>query len=160
MRFAKLIPFLAAAVAGTFAAAPSFAACQTEAIVYPVINWTGTISASQNITFGAGSTLTSGGGAYHLLFQADGNLVYYNASNSPRWASDTTNCLPSPNVVVNARFQPDGNLVVYWAQRGHEAQPFSVWDSGTDGHPNATLKAQDDGNLVIYDGTRVLWSIF
>jgi len=44
--------------------------------------------------------------------------------------------------------QIDGNLVAY---TGSTPGSPHVWDSGTEGHENAVLIVQDDGNLVIYD---------
>jgi len=51
------------------------------------------------------------------------------------------------------KMQSDGNLVVY--STGDEA----MWNTGTSGHPNAFLKFQDDGNLVIIkeNGKDVIW---
>lgn len=46
-----------------------------------------------------------------LIFQSDGNLVIYNSSGSPLWATNTWGRACSSNCV--AAFQNDGNLVLY-----------------------------------------------
>jgi hypothetical protein len=62
--------------------------------------------------------------------------------------------LEAPTQAVSALMRGDGNFVVYrnddWS---------TLWSSGTDGHPEASVVMQDDGDLVIYasDGKR-LWS--
>jgi hypothetical protein len=50
--------------------------------------------------------------------------------------------------VTEVDMQADGNLVAY---RGPAPGSPHVWDSRTEGHDNAVLAVQDDGNLVIYD---------
>jgi hypothetical protein len=62
--------------------------------------------------------------------------------------------LDAPTQAFSALMRGDGNFVVYrnddWSK---------LWSSGTDGHPEASVVMQDDGDLVIYasDGKR-LWS--
>ena len=52
-----------------------------------------------------------------------------------------------------AIMQGDGNLVVY------SAAGTALWNSGTYGHPGASLVLDDGGTLAInYQGT-VLWSV-
>lgn len=48
--------------------------------------------------------------------------------------------------------QTDGNLVLY--------APYetALWSSVTGGHPGAYLAVQNDGNLVVYEGPKSLWS--
>ncbi len=57
-------------------------------------------------------------------------------------------------------WQADGNLVVYHARGGDFTltSANSPWDSRTQGRPGATLAVQDDGNVVIYDRNRAIWS--
>ena len=45
----------------------------------------------------------------------------------------------------------DGNLVLY------DAAGVAVWNSNTVGHPGAFAQMQDDGNLVIVEGTTPHW---
>ena len=81
--------------------------------------------------------------AYWLAMQVDGNLVEYDSSNRPRWASNTN--VPGSRVVL----QSDGNLVVY----GPQNQP--LWSSGTGGNASAWAAIRNDGGLRVYrpDGT-------
>lgn len=74
-----------------------------------------------------------------LVMQEDGNLVVYDESDKPRWASHTDG-----NPGAYATFQLDGNLVVY----DEDNEP--LFASGTDGK-GANLVVQADGNVVIYD---------
>ena len=48
--------------------------------------------------------------------------------------------------------QSDGNLVTY------EFGGKSTWASHTSGRPGAYLAVQDDGNVVVYDGSKALWA--
>ncbi len=118
-------------------------------------------------------------GAFRLTLQAlDGNLVLQSlfldrSIGNISLANDPTidpNNLPGPSSkwvpiwsagiqakgVTEVDMQVDGNLVAY---KGSASGSPHVWDSRTEGHDNAVLVVQDDGNLVIYDtlGTP-LWS--
>ncbi|CAI8779822.1 hypothetical protein [Chryseobacterium sp. IT-36CA2] len=83
---------------------------------------------------------------YYLIFQNDGNLVFYNRSGTPAWESRTA------NRGVRAIFQDDGNLVVYTRGNG------VAFASNTEGKGANKLSVQDDGNLVIYNGSTPLWA--
>jgi hypothetical protein len=48
--------------------------------------------------------------------------------------------------------QSDGNFVVY------DASNNPKWASGTWGQPGDTLAVQNDGNLVVYQGSTPRWS--
>src|SRR5260370_41701009 len=78
--------------------------------------------------------VVSNNGRFQLTMQSDGNLVLYdNASGRKNlWSSGTQG-----QAVNNCIMQSDGNLVIY-------GFPNPVWDSGTQGHPNAYLRVQDD----------------
>jgi hypothetical protein len=96
-----------------------------------------------------GESMTSSGGRFHLLYQADGDLVLRDdKTRHPLWSSRTSGTAPG-----HAIMQLDGNLVVY---DGHGS---ARWSSGTSGNRNAYLAVTDDGNLVIYswDG-RPIWN--
>ncbi len=86
-----------------------------------------------------------------FIMQSDGNLVYYDQYDFPRWASGTVG-YPGAYAV----FQDDGNLVVYapWGQ--------ALWASGSNGRAaGGRLVFQDDGNLVIYAASgSVVWDRF
>jgi hypothetical protein len=150
------------------------------------------------------ATSTNGkgaGGEAKLVMQNDGNLVLYDGA-TPLWASawhtgkeekksvsslgiDQAlrhwDQLVSPDGKWTATFHSDGNFVVAyekhpkWSTRtqGHGATRITlqgdhnlviytpkgpIWSSNTAGKgSSAKLVIQDDGNLVLLDGTTVLW---
>ncbi len=83
---------------------------------------------------------------YYLIFQNDGNLVFYNRAGSSLWDSKTA------GKGVRASFQDDGNLVVYSSRNG------VAFSSNTNGRRANRLAIQDDGNLVIYNDSNPLWA--
>jgi hypothetical protein len=86
--------------------------------------------------------------AAQLICQSDGNLVVYDITSHPVWATGTN------GRGFSCRFQGDGNLVVY------DFFGNPLWASGTWGHPSSYLVVQGDGNVVIYDpGDVVLWAL-
>jgi hypothetical protein len=97
----------------------------------------------------ANDVISSDDGRFHLIYQGDGNLVLYDQGWRPLW--DTGTWGTDPGYV---EMQGDGNLVMVNASGGF------VWDVGvTAGHPGAWLIVQDDGNVVIYDGSsHPLWA--
>lgn len=161
MRILKYAFPLILGIIGTSAATPAFAGCISGPYVNPPANnsYTGSVSAG-GMTLFVNNNMYSPSGNYRLTFQTDGNLVLYSSSGAARWATNVRNCLPTPNASYEAFFQADGNLVVYYIRQNDGTQLIPVWDSHTYGHPNATLSVQDDGNLVIRDGSRVLFSVF
>ena len=93
-----------------------------------------------------GYWIKSPNGRYQLIYQNDGNLVFYGPSG-PLWASDTIGQPPG-----FATMQGDGNLVVY------RADGVPIWATDTSGMPGAELRVQDDGYLVLYDaGNTPMW---
>ncbi|WP_419867842.1 bulb-type lectin domain-containing protein [Chryseobacterium sp. CT-SW4] len=104
---------------------------------------------AQNIS--AGQTLQqdrkywSSNRQYYLIFQNDGNLVFYDRRGSSLWDSGTS------NQGSKAIFQDDGNLVVY------SSSNRALFSSNTNTR-RGKLNVQDDGNLVIYDGSNALWA--
>jgi pimeloyl-ACP methyl ester carboxylesterase len=103
-----------------------------------------TLSAGERLY--ADQRVVSPNGAYMLLYQNDGNLVFYGPSG-PLWASDTIGQPPG-----FATMQGDGNLVVY------RADGVPIWATDTSGMPGAELRVQDDGYLVLYDaGNTPMW---
>ncbi len=48
--------------------------------------------------------------------------------------------------------QTDGNFVLY------DTKNHALWNSVTEGHAGAFLAVQADGNLVVYAGSKALWS--
>lgn len=92
--------------------------------------------------------LTAPNRGYQFVMQADGNLVLYNNSGHPLWASNTEG-----NPGAYLAMQPDGNLVVY------SLTEHALWSSGTAGNPGDALQTQSDGNVVIYSsGGTALWA--
>jgi hypothetical protein len=99
--------------------------------------------------------LVSANGRFHLVLQADGNLVLYDGApgQNPIWATGTWN-LPDQRRPTHADMQSDGNVVLY----DDAMEP--AWAAGISGSfINPYLEVQDDGNLVIYhDGRRPIWA--
>jgi hypothetical protein len=98
-------------------------------------------------TLAPGQQITSPSGRYRFVYQADGNLVLYDAAGAT-WASHTSG-KPAGVCIMQA----DGNLVVY------APGPHALWASRTAGHRGSSLVLQDDGNTVIHapDG-HPLWA--
>ncbi len=94
-------------------------------------------------------SITSPSGRVRLIMQPDCNLVaYQQPKNSAYWSSGTADKGSS----CSARMQVDGNFVVY------DKSNKALWASGSAGHPGATLGLNDDGNVVLGIGTRVIWA--
>lgn len=86
-----------------------------------------------------GQSLTSGGGRFKLVQQAQGNLVFYDGTKA-LWSSPT-----SGKPGAKATMQKEGNLVVY----GIDNKPLR--STQTAGNPGAyLLLPKESGNLVIY----------
>ncbi|MEQ1876925.1 MAG: hypothetical protein ABL958_09790 [Bdellovibrionia bacterium] len=100
---------------------------------------------STNGVLGSGQSISSSNGRFTLVYQGDGNLVVYDSTSGPIWASNTSG---SPGQLV---MQGDGNLVIY-AAGGNP-----IWATDTFAG-NAYLVIQDDGNAVLYSGGTPLWS--
>ena len=95
---------------------------------------------------GVDQHVTSPDSRYQLTLQKDGNLVVYDGTTGV-WASNTVG-----QGGIRLEMQAsDGNLVLY------DAAGVAVWDSNTVGHPGALAQMQDDGILVILDGTDPIW---
>lgn len=78
-------------------------------------------------------------GAWTLLYQTDGNLVFYGPAG-PVWSSGTYG-----RSAGHATMQGDGNFVVY------DLDGVPWWSTDTHGSPGAQLRVQDDGYLVLTD---------
>ena len=126
-----------------------------------------------------GASLTSPDGRFQLVMQNDGNLVLYDPSGRPLWASGTSNTSgtflvpqappgspPGAGTVnfggqfVNyAVMQDDGNLVIYQTYAPGQAGP--IWNTGTPGNGPSTLVLDSNGTLSVRrnsDG-QVTWSV-
>ena len=111
--------------------------------VYQLVD---TMSAGQRLS--AGQSLSSSNGGYRLTMQADCNLVVYTSAGAAKWGSSTNR----NDAGCHADVLADGNLVIYTS--GGQA----VWASNTGGFNGAALRMQDDGNLVIYQNSRAIWT--
>ncbi len=108
-----------------------------------VLNMSGPLA--PGMLTGGSPLVLSPSGTFWLSMQPDGNLVVYDQSGKPRWATMTN----VPGSVL--RVQEDGNVVVY------DPQWEPLWATGNN-RPGAVLKMQDDGNLVLYSGSGgALW---
>jgi hypothetical protein len=119
------------------------------------------------------ATGTHGKATGTFVMQGDGNLVLYGADGRPLWATNTAG-----RAGATLSVQDDGNLVLYAGGR-------AVWASNTAGAgqpapagcgtlaPDQSLAPgqgvrscdgrfnfvhQSDGNVVLYQGSRALWS--
>ena len=96
-------------------------------------------------------SITSPDGRFMLIFQTDGHLVIYRASEGNAfaeaiWATGVYGFTPGVCVM-----QRDGNLVVY------DADLAPRWSSGTFGNPDIALRLQIDGNLVLHRDDKIIW---
>jgi hypothetical protein len=106
-------------------------------------------------TLQSGDWLASADKVFTFVMQGDSNLVMYDSTPAPHWASGTSH---DPSGAWLA-MQTDGNLVIYRAGGTCSCGADAYWSSGTAGHPGAYLKMQTDGNVVIYDsGGHPLWA--
>jgi hypothetical protein len=95
-----------------------------------------------------GDYLLSSDGQSSLIFQEDGNVVYY-SSLRKIWETNTMG-----SFAKRLTMQPDGNLVLY----DNDDRP--LWYSSSFNPNNSSkLVLQSDGNMVIYSGQQGLWSI-
>jgi len=87
-------------------------------------------------------------GKSRLVFQGDGNLVFYGENDQVLWASYTHN-----KGGAFAAMQADGNFVIYNAAK----QP--IWETNTDGAPDAYARIQENGSFAIITD-HVSWARF
>jgi hypothetical protein len=110
----------------------------------------------QGQSLATGASLWSPSARYQLIMQADGNLVLYDLAYSQALMSSNTYnaALAASNTSANysAVMQGDGNFVVYTSAN----RPLWATNTANTGAQNLVL--QDDGNLVLYKGTRALWA--
>jgi hypothetical protein len=95
---------------------------------------------------GIGQSRTSVNGKYTVTFQNDGNLVMYEQSGSPVWASNTAG-----SGATRAVMQEDGNFVVY-KQDGSPA-----WATNTFAKGGRLIVGNSRALVVVADGN-VVWS--
>jgi hypothetical protein len=105
--------------------------------------------AQSTIRMNAGQRLDKGqkievAGKAYLTMQTDGNLVLYNATNQPKWASGTNG-----KAATHAIMQTDGNLCIY-------NNTTYVWDAKSNGVSNSYLEIDPNTwRVAVYkpDGT-------
>lgn len=107
----------------------------------------------------SGQGLYSQDGTYWLVMQSDGNLVLYSklwpaTTWSAIWSSGTWGRPANSTYLV---MQTDGNLVLYTYLFPAPAA-VAIWSTNTAGNPGATLRLQNDGNLVVGNAGRALWA--
>jgi len=83
--------------------------------------------------------------------QSDGNLVIYNTvKGAATWATNTDDS--GATAPYSAVFQKDFNFVTY----NKANQP--TWSSSTQDNASTALTMQNDGNLVLYNGSSPVWA--
>ena len=107
-----------------------------------------------------GNSLYSPSGAFRFTLQSDGNAVLQNvidATLSRNWLAGTIPLNPAVDIQWNAIWATGTNdkgvLQLDMQDDGNLVVyngSGAPWASGTDGNPGAFLRMQDDGNLVIY----------
>jgi len=125
----------------------------------------------------ATGTSAKGKGPYRVVNQNDGNLVLYDSQDTPTWSSGTCG---KATGATRLEMQTDGNLVLYDAKRKphwasntctevkadkyHGKDRVAYMNRMYDGQTITSLKGefkavvQGDGNFVVYQGTKPLWS--
>ena len=106
---------------------------------------------NQNLTAGQ-SLFTTAGPLYQLLVTANGDVIVQAiATQTITWNAGVT--CGSPFLVM----QSDCNLVLYsWPPGRSEV---AVWASHSNVGSGCSLQMQNDGNLVIYNGTgKAIWA--
>ncbi|XP_070504079.1 uncharacterized protein [Chironomus tepperi] len=85
-----------------------------------------------------------------VLYQSNGDLVYYRKSSmEPFWKSNTLG-----HCTNKACMQEDGNFVIY------DCYGKQIFATNTANHPGSRIILQNDGNLVIYNLHKaVLWAL-
>lgn len=143
----------------------------------------GTLGSGQSMMIG--QPLTNPSKTAVLVINVfDQNLVLYDLRDPSKPAALWTPTpngepLPSAGIATRATMQADGNFVVYqdpaykegiigpgatdstkqwYAADAAHLKLKMLWASSTQGHPGAALVLQDDGNLIVALGTKVLWA--
>ena len=98
-------------------------------------------------TLQRGQVLISPNGSHKLIMQEDGNLGVYNYHG---WLWQAA--VQGSNRLA---FQIDGNLVL-WKDNA-SGLPTPLWSSGSNTKGGTVLRMQNDGNLVMYNGTTPVW---
>jgi hypothetical protein len=97
-------------------------------------------SLGSGASLGPGSSVTSPGGSFTLIYQNDGNLVVYRQDGTPVWWTGTDGTSPGAVTVTSG-----GDIVMF------DASGSVLWRAGTDGHPGDALVMQDSGAVQVVD---------
>jgi YD repeat-containing protein len=101
-----------------------------------------------NTTLFQNQSITSADGRFVLALQYDGNLVLYQVQGfQPLWWSGTYGSQAA--ILLNIG---NGNVAIF------DPQFNILWQTNTNGYPNANLVLQNDGNLVLYSGSTAIWN--
>lgn len=101
-----------------------------------------------------GEGISCNSGRYYLVYQKDGDLVFYRNLTYERLWSSNTAVDPFGRIrPFKARMQSDGNFVIY-NRNLDTGEVFPVFASGTNGK-GWVLNIQDDGHVVIFDENTV-----
>lgn len=132
-------------VGSASAASPQLAAAAAPSCSSAVYGW----SSSVNYTFTAANGWCIYNSGHKVVFQTDGNLVYYKAGQSGSvWNSHTNG-----HSTATLKFQSDGNMVIYQGST-------PLWTSSTSGNCSGSFRAALDyynfggGSEYIYFNVR------
>jgi YD repeat-containing protein len=93
-------------------------------------------------------SITSADGRFVLVLQVDGNLVLYQLQGfQALWSSGTYG--QQAAILLNLG---NGNVAIF------DPKFNIIWQTNTNGYPNANLTLQNDGNLVLYSGSTPIWN--
>jgi hypothetical protein len=98
-----------------------------------------------------GDILFSGTRAFQLIMQTDGNLVLY-AIDDSALPADITKGTYTEIIWASGTNGLGGNVCKMQDDGNFVIYKGSkaIWNSATEGNPGAFLRCQDDGNLVVY----------
>ena len=99
-----------------------------------------------------GNSIQSENGVYEFILKETGNLEL-TCKNSLLWSSNTKN-----SDVDVFQFQSDGNLVIRKIDGTNAWESNTVYDGVNSDGPPDRLISQNDGNVVLYAGSKPKWS--
>ncbi|ASZ14214.1 hypothetical protein KTO58_02900 [Chitinophaga pendula] len=108
--------------------------------------YTAVLSSGESLV--QGQYLVSANGRYSLFMQTDGNLVLYKLDGSILWQTNTGGHTEYFRIWMS----PNGSLALL------DRNNLIITTTPTNTYPGAFLQLLDTGNLVIYDGTTIIWS--
>jgi hypothetical protein len=119
---------------------------EDETVVWSAGTQTPASLLNEGATLGPGEVLASEDGRHTLVMTDAGDLQLLGPDARVRWSTET-------EVAGSSLEVDDGDLTV------RTPAGYSAWRTGTAGHKDVTLRLQDDGDLVLFDGDGdALWS--